>query len=400
VAVILLAESIAGSVDEVNVVGGDPVAEGTIPLGGLVSIRGWLLNSETGKPVDRLEIAIGNGRRVDAVLGFYRPDVADALEWATSPYGGFYAVVPIETELGSQRMSATAYIDGTARNVESTFTFDVASTIDPIAGLVERPGGWAFSVDGFFSGEQCIDTPDKLHTTALPYDRPSLLRLWIIDLKSSRPPVTIIACLGGTYLPVFDIRERKDAADAVGLPNAINCGYRIGVLPLMACSSALHIYAVSVDGTYLSLPKIMIRPQNPLPSEVLLQDALISAHIDEVRVGATPLSGQQRVRVTRGERVSIRGWTVDDCGPRLSGGVEARVDQFEPISAEVGEHRSDIATLFGNSMLANSGFTVSLDTSEWSAGVHRVALRAFSSRGDRVKRFADLTVVIHSHPQK
>src|SRR5580693_476255 len=94
----LHAVAVGGHIDEIGIVGGEAALGEALPQGGQIAVRGWLLDRESGHPLGRLQIGIDGGSAVDAVLGLPRPDVADVVDWAVSSNGGFYAIVPIDTE--------------------------------------------------------------------------------------------------------------------------------------------------------------------------------------------------------------------------------------------------------------------------------------------------------------
>ncbi len=387
-------ESVAGHVDEIGIVGGELAMPGTVPQGCRLSIRGWALNRRTGKPVDRLRIAVADGPLAEAVLEFRRQDVADGLEWATSEYGGFYAVIPVDCGLGSQPVTVMAYCDDNLIPLDCGCKVEVGPTLDQIAGYEERSEGWAFAVDGFFTGDRRFDVADQRHTAIVAYELPSILKLWIIDLKEKRPPASVVARLGGSYLPVFDGTERPDAAASVGVLDAHRCGFSIPVVPALSCTSLLQLYALSTDGGYLRLPGISVRQANPLPSDALPQNAAVQAHVDEIRIGDVSSPFSRHIAVKRGAPIIIRGWAVDEVGPRLPGSIEALIDGAKTVAASNGGRRSDIADLFGNTAIADCEFEMVLDTSSWRDGRHHVGLRAFSARGDHVKKFANISVIV------
>jgi hypothetical protein len=390
----LHAESLVGRIDEIGVVGGEPVDGDGIPRGGHISLRGWIIAHKSGRPVDELKIRIEGGTAVDAMLRHPRPDVADALARSESLLAGFYAVVPIDAELGTKGIVATAIVDDRQIPVTSETKLEVVRTADPLSGLAERQDDWVFNFDGFFAGERRIDGADPQRTAVISIEELAMLRLWIIDARTARPPVLVFALLGGHYVPVFGGVERPDAAASVGIPTASQCGFNIAIVPALACTSMLQVYAIAVDGTYFRLPPIAVRPREPFPSEFLSEDALVTASVDEICVGTESFRMQERVVATQGAPIVIRGWAVDECGPRLVASIEARIDQVRVLQAEPGEARPDVAELFGNTLLSVSGFKVSFETSKWLPGEHSVSLSAFSSHGNKRKTIADFTVAI------
>lgn len=388
------AEAIVGNIDEVNVVGSEPVLDETIPQGGQISVRGWLLDRATGSPPRRLKVGIAGGSAVDALLGFPRPDVAAAFDWAQSEVAGFYAVLPIDTEVGQYPIVATAHATGGATTMAFSSEVKVTKAIDPLSGLRTREDGWAFNYDGFFVGDQLIDTAKPEHIAHLPVDHLTLLRLWLIDTKCGRPPRSVFARLGGRYLHVFDGTERHDAAANVGVQDASRCGFDIAVVPPAVGIAPLQVYAISFDGTFARLPTLFVENRWPLPTEFIAQSARVAANVDDVLVGGESVKGQDRVVAARGKPIWIHGWALDELGPRLTGGIEVLIDGRMIVRPSMTPPRPDVAELYGNALLAEAGFAVSVDTSGLRLGSHEIVLRAFSARGDQLKAFHNLKVLI------
>jgi hypothetical protein len=387
-------ESILCHIDEISVAAGEPTTSGSLPQGALTSVRGWFLSREHGDALSRVTTRIGDGLPVDAHWEFRRQDVTAAFEWA-SPYCGFYAVLPIDSGQGTQTVTVSAYATDRTIRTASPCQVEVSGALDPLAGLSERPDGWAVSIDGFFSSDGHLHSFVRgSKASIIPYERPALLKVWIVDVKSRRPPTAVLALLGGSYLPVYGPSDRNDAALHVGIPSAALCGFTIPVIPPWAGTATVRLFALSVDGTYLRIPPITVRQENALRADALPDGDTVRGNIDEIRVGDFVSESHERVVVPRGTLVQIRGWAVDTLGPRLSGGVEAVIDGAEIVAALSGRLRPEIALDFGNTALADCEFLCSFDTVDWRRGAHSIALRAFSSRGDRIQRFGQIMLVV------
>jgi hypothetical protein len=388
-------DSLAGCIDEVAVIGGDPVTGYGIPRGGYVSFRGWLVNVAGGPQPDEVNIAVGTSpreQRLTGLLGLPRPDVA-----SQSPGGvvdcGFFGAGAITAPCGTQPVVVTARTGSTVVHLACAGTVDVVPTLDPLQGLTFRDGGVSASIDGFYAGDDRVDQQAN-GMAIVPFDRPVSLRLWCVDRRSGTPPLAVVARLGGSYLSVIDGVERPDVVRHLELSEAVRPGFLVPVFAPHAGTGTIEMFAILEDGTYARIPAVRFRAPDAATTQVLPTHAQIRGMVDEARVADREFAGTSAIEAGRGQTVFIRGWAFDLVGPRVSGGIEAEIDGVVVAEARRGNPRADIARESGNSAVSDSEFIVEIDTRTLPPRRYTLSLWALSARSDARSLFASRSLIV------
>lgn len=385
----LRSASLIGHIDEIAVVGGDVLTSDGIPRGGYASFRGWLVDGSGVRQPDGLAIAVGDGKQIAATLGFPRPDVSENLG-LDGVQGGFYGVGAVTAACGAQPLVVFARIGDELRPLECSGQCAVLPVVDPLSGLTRRNDGWAAVIDGFFGGDDAITTTGDGGAIVVGEDRPVSLRFWCVDLKAGTPPLAVVARMGGSYLSVLDGVRRADAARHVGAPDAERCGYLVSSVPPLVGVGIIELFAIFEDGTYGSLGSTAFRRSVPLSSRVLPEDAQVTGELDEIRVGDRTFTRDDTIELRQDETLVIRGWSVDTVGPRLTGGVEAHVNDVLVSESRRGISRPDIAAHFEHSGLSDCEFALDIAGANLKPSSSHLTLWGLSARRDARALFAKL----------
>ena len=351
---------------------------GSVPSlrrGDFARARGWVVRADDATPVDGLSVTLAGEPAVEAIVGLSRPDVAEHLG-ADARKSGFEVVFPVTAPLGRQQLAFEARSGGEILPLDSACIVSIDPPSDPLAGRYERRDGWAFTIDGIRLAEGRAaekNDPSAPDVFTLALAARAFVQLWVIDRVHDVPASGVVARAGGIYLPVLASAVRRDAAAYVGLPSAERCGFIVPVSPPLCGVGSVDLFALGCDESYAYLGAVRFRDANPLPLSALPRSGRIRGNVDEV----TQTGGVLR----------LRGWAVDEQGPRLSGGVFASLGGGTPSQASYGGSREDIASALDAGWIAACEFNVTLDTAGLSSGRHSVSLVALTARGDAAGEF-------------
>jgi hypothetical protein len=372
--------SFVGHIDEIGQAGGESGIATSIARGGFAIVRGWLVDRRASKPPDAISVAVGSGSIVAAVTGLKRPDVA-AVYGSAAIASGFVAAVPIDVPLGACALSVRVRAGRRRFSVEVPIPSLVVAPDDPFGGLERRPGDWRYCVDGVFVGDARAPVDASGAYVVAPGEAADI-RMWAIDAAALCPPAAIVARFGGRYLAVPGTIERADAAAHVGAYGAAWCGFSIPFIPSPVGTDQVEIYAVDRFGGYAHLTFVRARGAHPRSASVLPPTASTRGVIDMLAVDAFESRSDARVTACAGQRLRVRGWAIDEVGPRLSGGVELLVDGEAIAQTQTRLARPDVAALFESGMLVDSGFEMGIDLPPLPIGTRQLALRVYSARRD------------------
>ncbi len=369
----------------------DPSGNATIASGGFLFLRGWLLGTTPVRPVDSIAVGIEGINLFEAAIGFQRSDIRDAYG-AGALTSGFSAAIPVDVPSGRYALTIVDSFAGHTATMRPSDTLTIGPPLFPLAGLTRRDRRWKFAVDGVFCGDRALAIDADGAFVVAPAG-PVELRLWAIESGSLRPPLAVVARRGGTYLAVASGLDRKDIAAAVDTPIATRCGASIRVSVGPFGSEEIVVYAVGHDDTYSYLTSIRLKQPEPLPTVLLPLSATVAGAIDEVRVGNTPVHSNAGIHATAGQRVRLRGWALDQIGPRLSGGIEVIMGATVVLSGQTSHPRPDIAAQFGTAV-SDCEFDVAFIVPPLKPGAHRLTVRGLTARRDATAAIGDLTVHI------
>ena len=362
--------------------------------------RGWAIRADDHTPVDAVSVMLGTEASVESFQGLPRPDVAEHFGSAALN-SGFAVVFPVTAPIGQQPLAFEARSQGEVLPLDLTCIVSIDPPPNPLAGRHERSDRWAFAIDGIhldYATPAPKNDPDDADVFTLSLGSTAFIKLWVIDLAHNAPAAGVVARCGGLYLPVLAGVVRRDAAAAVGLPQAAQCGFAVPVSPPISGVASVEIFALGSDDSYAHLGTIRFREMNPLPLSALPSACPIRGRLDEVTVEGIAVSPPDNVTVAPGGVVSLRGWAVDEQGPRLSAGVFATIDGGATYQAAYGGMREDVAAALDTPGIAACEFNVTIDTNALSSGRHRISLVALTARGDAYGAFGSAVFVSVREP--
>jgi hypothetical protein len=365
-----------GHVDSVEEIGSRVEGASSIGRGAYALVRGWVLHEERREPVDALRVSL-DVEGVAAVLGFPRPDIVEHFGPA-SLNAGFVAAVPITAPNGEHRITIEA------RSSDGVLPCDASSVVrigvpeHPLMGRQERSDSWAFAFDGIcVSGGVAASYENGV--AVVPLGTPANVRLWAIDLAERAPPARIVARSGGIYLRVIDGLKRDDAALSLGVAGAERCGFAVPVSPSLSGVELVELFAISVDGTYARLGDFRLRRPDALPFGTLPYSGQIRGSVDQITVNGVSVPASSDITVGHRDILTIRGWAVDEVGPRLCGGVFVEIEGGSAHEAPLGGVRNDVAAELG---IVPREFVATIDTTSLSPGRRGLSLFALTARRD------------------
>jgi hypothetical protein len=95
-------------------------------------------------------------------------------------------------------------------------------------------------------------------------------------------------------------------------------------------------------------------------------------YVDQVGMASNP-KGDTEIPLPSASPLAVSGWAADPTGG-LASGIEIAIDQ-KPYPATYGLERPDVAAALKNPACERSGFKFTIPASQFSIGVHTVAVR-------------------------
>lgn len=363
------------------------VASASLGRGAYALVRGWALDEESNEPVDSLLVSLEAETTVAALLGLPRPDIAERFGEG-SLNAGFIAVLPLMAPVGRHKLAIEVHSRGKVLPFDTSCVVSIDVPVDPLASRKERNECWAYAIDGVLLSDGTPPPSFDQGVAVLPWGSSAFIKLWAIDLAKRAPPHRLIARSGGIYLRVIGGLMRYDAASSVGVPDAGRCGFAVPVSPSLSGTESVELFALGSDDTYVRLGNVSLRRPDPLPLSALSRTGRIRGSIDEITRNGVSISAADDIAIVAGNVLKLRGWAVDDVGPRLCGGVFADVDG-RTCEASRGEPRPDIEALVDAPGIAECEFEVTIDTTALSPGRHRISMFALTARRDALGAFGD-----------
>jgi hypothetical protein len=376
-------------VDSVDELGPHEALVGLLSRGAYAVARGWALQPNRSEPVDTLRVSLGGDVWVDALTGLPRPDVAKQFG-PGALNSGFVAAFPVMPSPGRHEVLFEAGAGSQAVALDVNCFVTVRIPEDPLAGRRERRDGWAFAIDGVH--RDVVDGTNVSGVTLTPASRP-YIKLWALDVAERCAAARIVARSGGVYLRVLDGYVRRDAALALGLPDAERCGFAIPVSAAVGGAELVELFALGSDNTYVRLGALRVTEQSLSPFTALPRSAHLIGHLEEVVVDGTPLPLSPSISVRTQAVLTLRGWVADGIGPRRAGGVFAEVDGSTLHEGSYGGSRPDVAAANDAPWITECQFEVEIAAASLSPGSHRIAVGAFDARRNAVGQI-DRSIVV------
>lgn len=374
-------------VDTVEEIGARSGADSPLGRGAYAVVRGWALHEGRHEPVESLRVSVGTETTVEAFLGLPRPDVAERFGRGALN-AGFVAVFPLTAPCGPYQLTLEALAGDEVLPCDTSYAVSIDVPENPLAGRQERGDFWAYAIDGVYLSNGTPASSFDQGIAVLSWGCSAFIKLWAIDLAKRAPPEAIIARSGGVYLRVIDSLMRHDAALSVGAPGAAQCGFAVPVSPSLSGTELVELFALGCNDTYVRIGEVKLRRPDTLPLSALPRSGRIRGHLDEITVNGAPVSAADDIAVAHGSVMKLRGWAVDEMGPRLSGGVFADIegDTFEALRGRI---RPDVAALLDAPDVAACEFEATIDTTSLSPGRHRISMFALTARRDAMGAFGD-----------
>ena len=375
-----------GNLDSIEEIGSRIRADSPLGRGGYAVVRGWALHEGRHEPVDSLLVSLGAETTVAAFLGLPRPDVAERFG-PGALNAGFLAVFPLTGTLGQHRLTLEARAGDELLSCDTSCTISIDVPENPLAGRQERGEFWAYAIDGVHLSDGAPARTFEQGVAILSWGSPAFIKLWVIDLAKRAPPEGIIARSGGVYLRVIDGLMRHDAALSAGAPEAVRCGFAVPVTPSLSGTESIELFALGSDDTYVRLGEVRLRRTDPLPFSSLSRSGRIRGRIDSIAVDDRSVSATHDIAVAHRSILKLRGWAVDEIGPRLSGGVFADMEGGATYEASCGGIRLDVAEELDAPGIAACEFEATIDVTSLSPGRHRISMFALTARRDALGAF-------------
>ncbi|MGI8385425.1 Ig-like domain-containing protein [Robertmurraya sp. P23] len=314
---------------------------------GAINVKGWVLDSSG---VSKVEVFLDGKAVGTAQYGVARPDVHKAYPEYQNPYSGF-----------TYSLDTTRFINGQhTLTVKETGKNGTTKELQKLTVNIQNP-----------STKGNLESPSNGSTIKGAIN----VKGWVLDSSGvSKVEVFLDGKVVGTAQYGIARPDVHKAYPEYQNPYS-GFTYSLDTTRFINGQHTLTVKETGKNGTTKELQKLIVNIQN----------AATKGNLE------SPINGS-----TVKGNINIKGWALDISGVSK---IEVLVDGKITGTAEYGLPRLDVYNAYPEYKNTNSGFQYTLDTKQFTNGVHTISVRETGNNGS-ITNFRQMSVDIQNPPPK